>query len=137
MLKTYSTYMRASNFGHILGSHLSVRLIRGSTYTRVYTVPVLDPKQLQLNWNMEGHIKQFIEKCNNRFEPVFLDSKEKKKNSCLFQAINNEEGEYKSFFFFFRRNFSRDIWMQIFFLQYARPMNKLGKCISTNFTFFS
>jgi hypothetical protein len=26
--------------------------------------------------------------------------------------------------------------MQIFFLQYARPMNKLGKCISTNFTFF-
>ncbi len=34
----YSTYMRVSNFGQIFNSKKSLRLIRGSTYTRVYTV---------------------------------------------------------------------------------------------------
>ena len=32
--------MRVSNFGQILNSKKSLRLIRGSTYTRVYTVSI-------------------------------------------------------------------------------------------------
>jgi hypothetical protein len=39
-----STYTRVSNFGPKSTSNLLVRLIRGSTYTRVYTVPNLQFK---------------------------------------------------------------------------------------------
>ena len=37
-LKTHSTYTRVSDFGQNLGSKMALRLICGSTYTRVYTV---------------------------------------------------------------------------------------------------
>jgi hypothetical protein len=37
-LKTPSTYMRVSNFGQNMGPKMALRLICGSTYTRVYTV---------------------------------------------------------------------------------------------------
>jgi hypothetical protein len=35
--KHHSTYTRVSNFGQNMNSKMTLRLIRGSTYTRVYT----------------------------------------------------------------------------------------------------
>jgi hypothetical protein len=37
-----STYMRVNNFGLFFGFKNIIRLIRGSTYTRVYTVGGLE-----------------------------------------------------------------------------------------------
>jgi hypothetical protein len=37
-LSKHLTYMRASHFGQKIDYKLTIRLIRGSTYTRVYTV---------------------------------------------------------------------------------------------------
>ena len=36
-----STYTRVSNFGQHLSSEITIRLIRGATYTRVYTVYII------------------------------------------------------------------------------------------------
>jgi hypothetical protein len=41
LLFSHSTYMRVFNFGQNIDSKMIIRLIRGSTYTRVYTVMIL------------------------------------------------------------------------------------------------
>ncbi len=73
MLKTYSTYMRASNFGHILGSHLSVRLIRGSTYTRVYTVIGFGVTDWDY-WVQEDHTARRYRRNRRFIRPIEIEA---------------------------------------------------------------
>jgi hypothetical protein len=55
-LKSHSTYTRVSNFGHILGSKMALRLICGSTYTRVYTVPTVPIQGVLLMLTQHYHV---------------------------------------------------------------------------------
>ncbi len=82
---THSTYTRVSNFGLNIEPKLAIRLIRGSTYTRVYTV----------SWK---RLKKPVSSNRNSSSSLFPASAcEETKSGCNCESSKTNQGQQVSF----------------------------------------
>ena len=87
--------LKIFNFGHILEQKSSLRLIRGSTYTRVYTVNV--SKRKKENWFLA--LKEFPVNfeylklhLHTRFQRAFTAC------ACVFEVITLVDSNQRNYF---------------------------------------
>ncbi len=118
-LFNHSTYTRVFNFGQNIESKMTIRLIRGSTYTRVYTVyyyyyhyypffPCLDQYCLQLFYLRRGS-----KKIKKNYSRPFHDVEHQTKRLFRYFMLRHRQIPEKGMYFMSGRKISVSYESQI------------------------